>query len=78
MIQLKNKDTGSLIGNITEEQLQFLIDQLEEEFEEDKDYYINSDTIMLLEKKGGDPSLIDLLNRAMGDKPDMEIIWSRS
>jgi hypothetical protein len=78
MIQLRNKDTGSLIGNITEEQLQFLIDQLEEEFEEDRDYYINRDTITLLEKRGADPALLDLLNRALGDNPDMEIVWSRS
>lgn len=77
MIQLRNKDTGALLGAITEEQLQFLIDQLEEEFEEDKDYYINRETVTLLENKGADAKLIEMLNQALGDKPDMEIIWSR-
>jgi hypothetical protein len=78
MIQLRNKDTGALLGTISEEQLEFLIDQLEEEFEEDQDYYINRETITLLEERGADPLLLELLNRAMGDKPDMEIVWSRS
>ncbi len=78
MIKLRNKETGSLIGKITEEQLQFLIDQLEEEFEEDQDYYINRETIILLEERGADPALLDLLSKALGDKPDMEIIWSSS
>ena len=78
MIQLRNKDTGALLGAITEEQLQFLIDQLEEEFEEDKDYYINRETVTLLGEKGADTKLMEMLNQALGDKPDMEIIWSRA
>jgi processive 1,2-diacylglycerol beta-glucosyltransferase len=78
MIQLRNKDTGALLGAITEEQLQFLIDQLEEEFEEDKDYYINRETVTLLEKNGADAKLMEMLNQALGDKPDMEIMWSRT
>ena len=41
MIHLKNKETGAPLGDITEEQLQFLVDQLEEESETDADYYIN-------------------------------------
>lgn len=77
MIQLKNKDTGDRLGTISEEQLQFLIDQLEEEFEEDKDYYINKDTVAMLEKRGADTKLLEMLIKAMGDKPDVEIIWSR-
>ena len=31
MIQLHDKDTGTWIGTITEDNLQYLIDQLEEE-----------------------------------------------
>jgi len=78
MIQVRNKDTGTLLGNISEEQLKFLIDQLEEEYEEDRDYYINRETVTLLEERGADPALLDILNRALGDKDDVEIVWSRS
>ena len=49
MIQLRNKETGSLLGSISEEDLQFLIDNLEEEWEEDTDYYLNRETLDLLE-----------------------------
>ena len=40
MIQLHEKETGVFVGTITEAQLQFLIDQLEEESADDTDYYI--------------------------------------
>lgn len=77
MIVLKDKDTGDVIGEITEKQLQFLIDELEEEFTEDTDYYIDGATIELLEGRDADPKLIVLLREALGDRPEMEIIWSR-
>ena len=37
MIQLRKKETGELIGEITEELLGFLVDELEEESLEDRD-----------------------------------------
>ena len=40
MIHLREKDTNVPLGSISEEQLQFLIDQLEEEWAEDHDYSI--------------------------------------
>ena len=38
MIQLHEKETGVFLGTITNAQLQFLIDQLEEESTDDMDY----------------------------------------
>lgn len=78
MIQLKNKETGSLLGSITEEELQFLIDNLEEEWEEDTDYYLNRTTLEMLMDRGASQSLLEILERAMGDRDDIEIEWSRS
>jgi hypothetical protein len=40
MIQLHAKETGVFLGTITDAQLQFLIDQLEEESTDDTDYYL--------------------------------------
>jgi hypothetical protein len=77
MITLRDKETGAEIGSITEEQLRFLVDQLEEEFEEDRDYYISQPTADLMEEKGADPELIALLRRAIGDREGIEIEWSR-
>ncbi|MBN1673538.1 MAG: galactosyldiacylglycerol synthase [Kiritimatiellae bacterium] len=77
MIGLHDKDTGAALGSITEEQLQFLIDQLEEESSEDQDYYINRDTLDAFREKNADPGLLDILERALGDRADIEITWSR-
>jgi len=77
MIRLGDKETGADIGDISEEQLQFLVDQLEEEFEEDRDYYINPETVDLIEQNGADPELVNLLRRAIGDREGVEIQWSR-
>ncbi|MGH7607557.1 MAG: hypothetical protein ACREME_09470 [Gemmatimonadales bacterium] len=44
MIELRDKDGGEPLGTINERQLQFLVDQLEEESSEDRDYYINAPT----------------------------------
>ena len=78
MIQLRDKETGALLGDITEEQLQFLIDHLEEESEEDTDYYLDRATLNMLKEKGLDASLLKLLEDAFGDRKDLEIEWLRS
>jgi hypothetical protein len=75
MPRLYNVDSGDPIGEISDEQLQFLIDELEEEDEEDQDYYIDKDTLEMLREHGADPALIDLLTAAMGDAEDIEIAW---
>ena len=78
MISLRDKETGAEVGSITEEQLRFLVDQLEEEFDEDRDYYLNQTTLELMEQSGADPELIALLRRAIGDREGIEIEWSRT
>ena len=42
MIDLYNASTNQLIGSITEADLQVLIDGLEEESSQDRDYYITA------------------------------------
>lgn len=77
MITLRDKESGNPIGTITDTQLQFLADQLEEEWEEDADYWLDQSTIDLLAERGADESLVGLLRRAMGEREEMEITWSR-
>ncbi len=78
MIELRDKDSGALIGNITEAQLKFMIDQLEEEYSEDTDYYINQPTLDMFESAGADPGLLNTLRKALGKREDIEIRWSRT
>lgn len=75
MPKLIRIDTGDEIGTITDKQLAFLVEQLEEEHEEDEDYYIDRDTLELLSDNGADPELIVLLEKGLGDDDDMDIAW---
>ena len=78
MITLSNKDTKQPIGSISEPQLQFLLDQLEEEYEEDQDYAITSMLLDYFEGEGGaDPALVSLLRSALGDKDEINIVWNK-
>ncbi|HMT94909.1 hypothetical protein [uncultured Thiothrix sp.] len=77
MIVLTNKDTGIEIGTITETQLQFLIDQLEEENPTDTDYWLNRTELEIFKENGADPELLALLEKGMGEAEDMEVSWSR-
>jgi hypothetical protein len=78
MIQLHEKETGVLVGTITEAQLQFLIDQLEEESADDTDYYIDQATLDLFEEVGAEADLLALLRQALGTREGIEIVWSRA
>ncbi len=59
-----------LLGSISESQLDFLIDNLEEDFEEEEDCFITSDTIEYLKEHGADEGLIQLLEKALVGAPD--------
>jgi processive 1,2-diacylglycerol beta-glucosyltransferase len=78
VVQLFDNDTNQPLGTITEEQLQFLADQLEEESADDTDYYITADTLDLLTQAGADAELIRVLRQALGDKEGVEVHWVRS
>ena len=77
MIRVRDKDTGEELGTISEEQLRFLADQLEEEFSEDNDYYIDASLLQLFEQRGADSDLLTLLKTALGSREGVEIQWSR-
>ena len=52
MPTLHEKESGQVIGRISESDIQFLIDQLEEESSDDRDYYIDEATVDMLEEDG--------------------------
>jgi hypothetical protein len=77
MIELYNEDTGVLIGEITEDQLKFLIGEMEEESLEDVDYYLSVATVDMLEADGADQSLVAMLRQALDDHGEVDILWKR-
>ena len=77
MIELYNNATNQLIGALTEAELQTLIDALEEESQEDQDYYIDAATIDLLADGRTTDHLIQLLRTALGGAKGVEVRWQR-
>lgn len=75
MPRLFRIDTEANIGVISPAQLQFLVEQLEEEHDEDQDYYLDRDTLELLSDNGIDAELLAMLEKAMGDDDSMDIAW---
>jgi processive 1,2-diacylglycerol beta-glucosyltransferase len=75
MIKLFDKETGVFLGAITEEQMRFMVDQLEEEGFEDRDYAISPMTLSLFEGEDADPVLVSMLRAALGDRDEMTISW---
>lgn len=77
MIDLYNASTNQLLGSITDADLQVLIDRLEEESSQDRDYYIDAATIDYLADGRATDHLVGLLRRALGTGEGVEIRWKR-
>jgi len=73
MISLYDVASGAKVGRITEPQLQALIDWMEEESIEDRDYYLTAEDCELMEEQGIDPTLITVLREALKGREDMDI-----
>ena len=77
-ITLYDNDSGAAIGGITETDLQFLIDNLEEETSDDQDYYLRPETVAMLAERDASDDLMALLRTALGDKEGVEVRWQRT
>jgi processive 1,2-diacylglycerol beta-glucosyltransferase len=77
LVNLYAQETGEQVGAINEAQFQFLVDQLEEESLEDRDYAITPMTVEFLAGQGADPELVNLLRQALGDRSEVNVRWSR-
>lgn len=75
MIKLFDKENNTLIGEISDEQMQFLVNHLEEQGTEDPDYFLSADTVDRLEEEGADDDLLLILRKAMGDRSEIDIRW---
>lgn len=76
MPKIHDKESGSLAGEITDAQLQFLIDHLEEESSDDQDYFLDHATVEFLQAEGAEEALIRVLERALAGREGVEIRWS--
>jgi hypothetical protein len=74
-IRLYRKDGGEAIGTITPAQLQVLVDLLEEESAEDRDYFVDADLLAYMEEQGADGDLVALLRAQLAGTDGIEIEW---
>jgi len=74
-IVLYERESGARIAEISRDELEELQDSMEEEFEEDTDYYIDPDTIDYLAAQGVSVSLLEQLRGAIGEREGIDIVW---
>lgn len=77
MPRLYNVETDALLGTISDDDLQFLVDQLEEEDSVDDDYFIDAATLDLIASHGAPEPLVSLLRAAVGDSDGIDIRYER-
>jgi hypothetical protein len=77
MIDIYNNETNELVGQITEADLQVLVDHLEEESSEDQDYFIDAETIDVIGDGQATEHLLGVLRKALGTAEGVEIRWQR-
>lgn len=77
MIQLYDAERGTRLGEISEAQLQRLVESLEEESATDQDYYLTAETIDMLAGDGADAGLVGLLRSALAGREGMDVRWTR-
>jgi hypothetical protein len=75
VINLYRVENDQLIGSISPADLQVLIDVLEEESSEDRDYYIDAPTIDLLAEGGASEALLNMLRLALGTADGIDVRW---
>ena len=75
MPRLIRLDNEVEIGTIDDKQLTFLREQLEEEHDDDTEFFIDRDTLELLSDNGADPELLAMLEKGLAGDDEMDIAW---
>ncbi len=73
MYQLMDIEHDSEIGIIAEDQVQFLIDNLADEGVEDRDYYIDAESLNFLAENGCDEELLAMLTDALEGRVNIDV-----
>ncbi|KFN50201.1 hypothetical protein [Arenimonas composti] len=82
MFRISLKGSRTTLGDIGEADLKILVDQFEEEHSNDRDYFVNADSLQLLVEAGISPDFADMLrialaNAGAGDGDGIDIVWQR-
>jgi hypothetical protein len=77
MFALYDSGQGKQVGRLTDEQLQAFVDYMQEEFEEDNEYYLTSDDCEIMAEQGIDPVLVKTLRDALAGRDEMDVRYER-
>ena len=77
MPRLYNKKTNALLGELSETDVECLVDVLEEEDSKDVDYFIDLDTVDILEDNGASAQLVKMLRAAIGATEGVDVRWEK-
>ena len=77
MPRLYNKKTNALLGELSETDVDCLVDVLEEEDSKDVDYFIDLDTVDILEDNGASQQLVKMLRTAIGATEGVDVRWEK-
>jgi len=78
MVKVYNKETNELLGRITDDELAFLKDQLEEEGLNDHDFYMRRETIDEFQASAGATEhLVTVLKTGLRNDEAVEIRWEK-
>ena len=77
MPRLYIEATNQVLGEVSDDELKVLFENLEEESAEDTDYYITPDTLDYLESRGADARLVQMLRQAIGGSEGVDVRWAR-
>ncbi len=78
MPELYLKSDNTHLGHVSDDDLNFLVAQLEEESLTDEDYTIDRMTFEFLKDQGISPNLQAIIEKALGDKDEVEIKYTKS
>jgi hypothetical protein len=77
MPRLYDKKTNALLGELSETDVDCLVDVLEEEDSKDVDYFIDLDTVDILEDNGASQQLVKILRTAIGATEGVDVRWEK-
>jgi len=77
MPRIYNKQNNALLGTVNDSDVQCLVDVLEEEDSKDVDYFIDLDTVDILEANGATEALVQMLRKAIGAEAGVDIRWEK-
>ena len=63
MVTLKDKNTNAWLGSVTYAQLQFLINELKDEYKNGQEYLVNRDSLEILKQQGAEGALTKVIEK---------------